>query len=178
MTTASIFLVPNGTFFIELAVSILLILAIYKWVLPPINKAMQERQEKIRSSLEAADAARADAEAADDERRNVLEQARQQAREIVATANRTAEQVRTDMQARGQAEYDRIVGNADVEIALARQRAVEEAASRMGEVVMEVVERVIGREVNLDVHRELIDEAVTALREEPDSAAAGAGARP
>ena len=73
----------------------------------------------------------------------------------------------------GQAEYDRIVGNADVEIALARQRAVEEAAARMGEVVMEVVERVIGREVNLDVHRDLIDEAVTALREEPDGAAAG-----
>jgi hypothetical protein len=48
----------------------------------------------------------------------------------------------------------------------------------MGEVVMEVVERVIGREVNLDVHRGLIEEAVVALREEPDSAAAGTGARP
>jgi F-type H+-transporting ATPase subunit b len=177
MTTAGIFLLPNGTFFIELFVSILLILAIYKWVLPPINTAMEERQEKIRVSLEAADQARADAEAADDERRSVLEQARQQAREIVSTANRTAEQVRTDAQARGQSEYERIVGNADVEIALARQRAVEEAASRMGEVVMEVVERVIGREVNLEVHRDLIDEAVTALREEPDGAAAGAGSR-
>jgi F-type H+-transporting ATPase subunit b len=147
-------------------------------VLPVVNEAIAERQEKIRASLEAADQARADAEAADDERRNVLEQARQQAREIVSTANRTAEQVRTDAQARGQSEYERIVGNAEVEIALARQRAVEEAASRMGEVVMEVVERVIGREVNLEVHRDLIDEAVTALREEPDSAAAGAGARP
>ena len=145
MTTAGIFLLPNGTFFIELIVSIVLILAIYKWVLPPINKAMEERQEKIRSSLEAADQARADAEAADDERRGVLEQARQQAREIVATANRTAEQVRTDAQARGQSEHDRIVGNADVEIDLARQRAVEEAASRLGEIVMEVVERVIER---------------------------------
>jgi F-type H+-transporting ATPase subunit b len=177
MTTAGIFLLPNGTFFIELIVSIILILAVYKWVLPPINKAMEERQEKIRVSLEAADQARVDAEAADDERRSVLEQARQQAREIVSTANRTAEQVRTDAQARGQSEYERIVGNADVEIALARQRAVEEAAARMGEVVMEVVERVIGREVNLEVHRDLIDEAVTALREEPDGAAAGAGAR-
>ena len=49
MTTAGIFLLPNGTFFIELIVSIILILAIYKWVLPPINKAMEERQEKIRS---------------------------------------------------------------------------------------------------------------------------------
>jgi F-type H+-transporting ATPase subunit b len=177
MTTAGIFLLPNGTFFIELIVSIILILAIYKWVLPPINKAMEDRQEKIRVSLEAADQARVDAEAADDERRSVLEQARQQAREIVSTANRTAEQVRTDAQARGQSEYERIVGNADVEIALARQRAVEEAAARMGEVVMEVVERVIGREVNLEVHRDLIDEAVTALRDEPDGASAGAGTR-
>ena len=94
----------------------------------------------------------------------MLEQARQQAREIVATANRTAEQVRTDAQARGQGEYERIVGNADVEIALARQRAVEEAASRMGEIVMEVVERVIGREVNAEAHHDLIEEAVAALR--------------
>jgi F-type H+-transporting ATPase subunit b len=177
MTTASIFLLPNGTFFIELIVSLVLIFLIYKYILPPLNKAMQDRQEKIRVSLESADQARADAAAADDERRSALEQARQQAREIVATANHTAEQVRTDAQARGQAEYDRIVANADVEIALARQRAVEEAAARMGEVVMEVVERIIGREVNADVHRDLIDQAVTALREEPDAAAAGAGAR-
>jgi F-type H+-transporting ATPase subunit b len=150
---------PNGTFFIELIVSLVLLFLIYKYVLPH-QRRWTERQEKIRESLEAADKARADAEAADDERRNVLEEARQQAREIVATANRTAEQVRTDAQARGQGEYERIVGNADVEIALARQRAVEEAASRMGEIVMEVVERVIGREVDAEAHRDLIDEAV------------------
>ena len=175
MTTAGIFLLPNGTFFIELIVSIVLILAIYKWVLPPINKAMEDRQEKIRESLDAADKARSDAEAADDERRNVLEEARHQAREIVATANRTAEQVRTDNQARGQADYERIVANADVEIALARQRAVEEAASRMGEIVMEVVERVIGREVDAAAHRDLIDEAVAALRADTAGGAAAAG---
>jgi F-type H+-transporting ATPase subunit b len=178
MTTASIFLLPNGTFFIELIVSIVLILLIYKYVLPPINKAMEERQEKIRSSLEAADQARADAEAADDERRTVLEEARHQAREIVATANRTAEQVRTDAQARAQSEKERIVGDADAEIALARQRAVDEAASRIGEIVMDVVERVIGRELNAEAHRDLIDEAVTALRADTSGgAAAGAGAR-
>jgi F-type H+-transporting ATPase subunit b len=178
MTTAGIFLLPNGTFFIELIVSIILILAIYKWVLPPINKAMEERQEKIRASLEAADQARADAEAADDERRAVLEEGRHQAREIVAQANRTAEQVRLDAQARAQAEYDRIVGNAEMEIDLARQRAIEEAAARMGEIVMEVVERVIGREVNFEAHRDLIDEAVQALQADTTGgAAAGAGAR-
>ena len=172
MTTAGIFLLPNGTFFVELLVSIILILLIYKYVLPPINKAMEERQEKIRDSLEAADRARADAEAADDERRTVLEGARHQAREIVATANRTADQVRSEAQARGQSDYERILANADVEVALARQRAVEEAASRMGEIVMDVVERVIGREVNFEAHRDLIDEAVDTLRADAGGAAA------
>jgi len=178
-TIAGIFLLPNGTFFIELIVSLVLLFLIYKYVLPPINKALTERQEKIRDSLEAADKARSDAEAADDERRTVLEEARHQAREIVATANRTADQVRTDATARGQSEYERIVGNAEVEIALARQRAVEEAAARMGEIVMEVVERVIGREVNAEAHHDLIDEAVAALRADTagGAAAAGAGAR-
>ena len=178
MTTAGIFLLPNGTFFIELAVSIILILAIYKWVLPPLNKAMEERQAKIRESLDAADKARADAEAADDERRAVLEEARHQAREIVAQANRTAEQVRLDAQARGESEYERIVGNAEIEIDLARQRAIDEAAARMGEIVMEVVERVIGREVNYEAHRDLIDEAVAALQADTTGGtAANAGAR-
>ena len=79
-------------------------------------------------------------------------------------------------QARGQGDYERIVGNADVEIALARQRAVEEAASRMGEIVMEVVERVIGREVSAEAHRDLIDEAVDALRADTAGGATAAGA--
>jgi len=172
MTTAGIFLLPNGTFFIELAVSIVLILLIYKYVLPPINKAMQERQEKIRESLEAADRAKADAAAADDERRAALEEARHQAREIIATANRTAEQVRAEAQARGQSEYERILANADIEVGLARQRAVEEAAARMGEIVMDVVERIIGREVSHEAHRDLIDEAVQALRSDTGGGAA------
>jgi F-type H+-transporting ATPase subunit b len=178
MTTAGIFLLPNGTFFIELAVSIVLILIIMKYVIPPLNAAMERRQEQIRSSLEAADQARADAAAADDERRSVLEEARVTAREIVAQANRTAEQVRTEAQARGQSDYERILGNAETEVGLARQRAVEEAANRMSEIVMEVVEQVIGREVDAEAHRDLIDEAVRALQADTSGgAAAGAVVR-
>jgi F-type H+-transporting ATPase subunit b len=178
MTTAGIFLLPNGTFFIELAVSIVLILIIMKYVIPPLNAAMERRQEQIRSSLEAADQARADAAAADDERRSVLEEARVTAREIVAQANRTAEQVRTEAQAKGQSEYERILGNAETEVGLARQRAVEEAANRMSEIVMEVVEQVIGREVDAEAHRDLIDEAVRALQADTSGgAAAGAVVR-
>jgi F-type H+-transporting ATPase subunit b len=170
---SSIFLLPNGTFFVELAVFLIIIGLIAKYILPPLNRAMEQRQEHIRSSLQAADAARTEAAAADDERRAALDEARKQSREIVAQANRTAEQVKAEMGGRGQVEYDRIVANAENEVALARRRAVEEASERMGELVLEVVERIIGREVDAATHRDLIDEAVAALNATDGSATAG-----
>jgi F-type H+-transporting ATPase subunit b len=172
------FLIPNSTLIVELVAFLIVLAVIAKYVLPYLKKALDDRAALIGSQLAAADEAKADATAADDERRSALEEARHQAREIVAQANRTAEQVRTDAQANGQTEYERIIGNAETEVSLARQRAVDEAAGRMGEIVMDVVERVIGREVNADAHRDLIDEAVSALRADTTGgAAANSGAR-
>jgi F-type H+-transporting ATPase subunit b len=178
MTTASIFLLPNGTFFVELIIFVVLIIIMGKKIIPPITAALAERQERISASLDAADQARADAAAADDERRAVLEEARQQAREVVGQANRSAEAVRVDFQTRGQTEYERIVGNAEAEVAQARQRAVEEASNRLGELTMDVVERVIGRKVDTAAHDDLFAEAVSALRADATDGSASSGARP
>ena len=169
MPIAGMFLLPNGTFLVELAVLLIILFLTTKYIVPPLNKAMEERQADIRNSLDAADAARADAAAADEERRAVLEEARAQARDIVAQATAMSDQVKGEAQGRAQAEYDRIVANADAEVAIARQRAVEEAAQRMGEIVLEVVEKIVGREVDATTHRDLIDAAVATLRSEANS---------
>jgi F-type H+-transporting ATPase subunit b len=175
------FLVPNGTIVAELIAFVIVLAVMARYILPVLNKALRERQEGIRAELEAADGAKADAAATDEERRAELETARQHAREIVAQANRTAEQVGVDAQARGQSEYDRMLGAAEAEVRLARQRALEEAAARLGELVVDVVERIIGREVDVEAHRDLIGEAVDALSEDQSSAdasAAGAASKP
>ena len=177
-TATSNFLIPNATFIVELVAFLAVLGLIAKFVLPLLNKALNDRAERIRSELEAANEAKVDAAAADEERRAELENARQQAREIVAQANRTAEQVTGEGQARGQAEFDRLVASAEAEVRLARQRAVEEAAVRLGDLVLDVVERIIGREVDAQTHRDLIDEAVAALA--PDAggvSATGVGQR-
>ncbi len=166
MIGSSIFLLPNGTFFVELLVFAVIVIIMAKYVLPPLNKAMEGRQEKIRASLEAAEQARAEAAAAGDERAKVLAQARDQARDIVAAAQALAEQVKSEAGGRGQAEYDRIVGSANDEVATARQRAIEEASARIGEIVFELVNKIVGREVDQQTHQDLIREAVAALTAE------------
>ncbi len=163
---ASIFLLPNGTFFIELVTVVVILLLMTKYILPPLNKALESRQEKIRESLAAADAARAEAAAAGDERAQLLTAARDQAREIVAAAQATSDQVRAEAAGRGQAEYDRIIANANAEVDTARQRAIDEASARIGEVVFELVNQIVGREVDESSHQDLVREAVAALNVE------------
>jgi F-type H+-transporting ATPase subunit b len=162
----SIFLIPNGTFFIELVTMVVILLLMTKYILPPLNKALESRQEKIRESLAAADAAKAEAAAAGDERAQLLAAARDQAREIVAAAQATSDQVRGEAAGRGQAEYDRIIANANADVDTARQRAIDEASARIGEVVFELVNQIVGREVDESSHQDLVREAVAALNVE------------
>ncbi len=166
------FLVPDGTFIAELIAFLIILGIIAKWILPPLKRAMQARQEEIRSSLEAADEAKIEAEETRAQRQGILDESRQQAREIVAQANRTADQLRADGQVRGQQEYERLVASADAEIALSRQRALDEITSRIGALVLSVARQVVEREIDAQRHRGLIDEAVAALRAEASSTGA------
>lgn len=176
-TATSNFLVPNGTFIVVLLAFIVVLGVIAKYVLPILNKALSDRQDLIRSELEAADRAKADAEEADAERRAVLEQARAQAREIVAQANAQADQTVAGSAARAQEATDRILAAADAEVTIARQAAVEEVTARVGEIVLAAAERVIGREIQAADHRDLIEEAIAAVRAETTGAAAAGGSR-
>jgi F-type H+-transporting ATPase subunit b len=160
----SIFLLPNGTFFVELAVFIIILVVMAKYVLPMLNSAIEARQDKIRTSLEAAEQAQAAAAAADDERAKVLAEAREQARQIVETAQALSDQIKAESAGRGQAEYDRIVSNAQNEVTSARQRAIDEASGKIGEIVFDLVAKIVGREVDQAAHQDLIREAVAALQ--------------
>ena len=163
MIATSLFLLPNGTFFVEVVVVLVILWVMKKKVLPVLNKSIAERQDKIRTALEAADQAQAQAAAAGDEREKLLSAARDQAREIVANAQATSDQIKAESGARGQAEYDRILANADAEVAQARQRAIDEASAKMGEIVFELVAKIVGHEVDQSAHQELVREAVASL---------------
>jgi F-type H+-transporting ATPase subunit b len=166
MVATSIFLLPNGTFVVELLVVAVILFLMTKYILPPLNRAMEGRQEKIRSALAAADAARAEAAAADDERAKVLAEAREQARVIVAGAQETSDRLKAEAGGRAQVEYDRIVATAQSEVVAARQHAVDEASARIGEIVFDLVSKIVGREVDQSTHDDLVREAVAALNAE------------
>ncbi|MFZ0768322.1 MAG: hypothetical protein WAM64_03775, partial [Acidimicrobiales bacterium] len=93
----------------------------------------------------------------------VLVEAREQARTIVAGAQATSDQLKAEAAGRAQVEYERIVATAQSEVVAARQRAIDEASARIGEIVFELVEKIVEREVDQSTHDDLVREAVAAL---------------
>ena len=96
----------------------------------------------------------------------MLAEARDQARTIVAGAQATSDQLKAEAAGRAQAEYDRIVALAHSEVASARQRAIDEASGRIGEIVFDLVDKIVAREVDQSTHDDLVREAVAALNAE------------
>jgi F-type H+-transporting ATPase subunit b len=164
MTATSNFLVPNGTLIAEIIAFLIVLGVVARYVLPVVNRVLTERQEEIRSSLEAAESARAELDETRSERQALLDEARTQARDIVTQANRTADRLRSEGEDRGRMEYERMVASANAEIALARQRAVDEVSTQVAELVLAAARQVVGREIDRESHHDLIDEAISALR--------------
>jgi F-type H+-transporting ATPase subunit b len=158
------FLIPNGTFIAEVIGFLIFIGVMWKWILPPLNRAMQKRQEDIRASLEAADEARKEASQANTAREEVLAQARSQAREIIGQANHVAEQLREQARRQGDEERLRMIESAKAEIELERQRLLDEVATYVVELVMTATEQVLRRSVDHEAQRALVEEAVEAAR--------------
>jgi F-type H+-transporting ATPase subunit b len=165
MLVSSLFLLPGFTFVLELVAFVLVLWFIAHYALPPLRKAMDERAEHIRSSIQAAEDAKRDAEASVVERRQQLAAARQEARAIVDQANATADQLREEGRQRGQAEYDRLLTNARVDIEQERQRARDEVMEDVGALVLRAAEQVIGGALDAERHRALVLEAITAAED-------------
>ncbi|MHB8244680.1 MAG: F0F1 ATP synthase subunit B [Acidimicrobiales bacterium] len=167
---ASVFLIPNFTFVLELIAFLIVLFVFAKFILPPLRKAMNEREAAIRNSIQSAEDARREAGDLANRRREALDAARAEARQIIDQANEVSEQLKEEGRQSGQEEYERLVQAARSEIELERQRARDEVMNEVGDLVLRAAERVIGAGLDDDRHRALVDEAIAAAQSGGDSA--------
>ena len=87
--TASFFNL-NATFAVELAVFIVVLAVLTRFVIKPLQAGMRRRQAEIDQSLAKASRVEELLAAAESDYQTTLNQARQEARQIIATAQRMA----------------------------------------------------------------------------------------
>ena len=175
IVATSNFLVPNGTFIVELVIFLLLIGVLAKWIIPPINKAMDARLEKIERSISEAEEAKRRAAELEEQYQKTLEQGRAEARALKDEAAKIGEQLRAELRQQGEEEYRRLLERANQDIDASTRRAAEELRTEVAGLVMAVVEKVLGEGLTVTDQEQLVQQAIDEIDRQ---AASGEQARP
>ena len=138
------FLVPNGTFFVELIAVAIMFFIIARYIVPPINRAMTARQDAIRKEFADLDQARAEAKSAEEEFRAQIADARHEAAKIREEAREQGAAIIAEMRDQAQAEAARIVEHAHTQIEADRQQAVASLRAEVGTLATSLAGRIVG----------------------------------
>ena len=138
------FLVPNGTFWVELIAFAIMFFILAKYIVPPINRAMTARQDAIRKEFADLDQARADAKSVEEEFRAQIADARHEAARIREEAREQGAAIIAEMREQAQAEANRIVEHAHTQIAADRLQADTSLRAEVGSLATDLAGRIVG----------------------------------
>lgn len=151
----------NATLIAQILNFLVLVLVLAKFAYKPLVNIMEERKNKIASDLEAADAAKAEAEAVKAEYAAKLADARQEAQAIIENARKTAQAAHDKIMAETKAEQDQVVAAAKESIALEKQKALADVRAQVINLSMvaasKIVEQKLGSEEDKKMAGEIVD---------------------
>jgi F-type H+-transporting ATPase subunit b len=152
---------PVELIWISLAFLILLVLGL-KFAYPAVAKAMEERSERIRADLEAAEQAKQAAIAEQANYQSALADARNEANRIIEEARAAAEALRAERVAAADAEAAEIRAKANADAESIKAQALADLRSEVTALALGAAERVVGN-LDGDAHRALIDEYINQV---------------
>ena len=134
-----------------------------RYAFGPIQKAIDERRERVRQSLEEADRAREEARTLLEEHRQLIGRAKTDAEEILAEARRIAEVNERRMREELETDRQRRLEETRKQIEVETRRALEQIRLEVVDLSLLAATKVTGKALDDPDHRRLIDEAIAEL---------------
>jgi F-type H+-transporting ATPase subunit b len=137
---------------------ILYLLRRYLW--GPILTVLANRAEKIREGLAMAEAAKVERERMKAEVERLLADARREAQAIAERMTKAAEAAAADIRTQAKAEADRIRERGREDAKQLHDQALAQLRSELAGMVVLAASRVLGRELDPEKHRALIEQSL------------------
>lgn len=134
------------------------ILAKFAW--PSIIKGLDEREQKILGEINAAEEARARADAALKEYESSLAEARAEANKMIEQTKAEQSRLAAELRAESEQQASHLMGEARRNIEAMKKAAVAELYQEAARAAGLMAQRILEREVNADDQKRLVDEAV------------------
>jgi len=138
-------LIPSATELVFGLIGFVVIFgALYKVLLPRLQKTLSERTEAIEGGIERADEAQAEAKQVLEQYQAQLAEARHDAARLREEAREQGSQIIAEMREQAQAEATRLLDAAHAQIASDRQQALAALRRQVGELAVDLAGRVVG----------------------------------
>ena len=156
----------DGWTFVAQICNLMIQLVIFKkLLLNPVKKVIAERKAKADSQIADAQKLRTEAEAMKAEYEQNLQNARTEANQIVAAAQKTATARSEELLGEARAQAAALKQKAEADSAQERKKAVNEVKDEIGGMAMEIASKVVEREIREADHKDLIDEFIKNVGE-------------
>jgi F-type H+-transporting ATPase subunit b len=163
-----------GLYIWTIVTFLVLVAALARFAWRPLLRALDQRQESIRKSLDDAQKARQELERLQGESARMLAEARVEADAIISRTRSDADRVRDELKQKAQAEAAGLIRNAERQIELETARALQQIRSEAVDISLAIASRLLQRNVTKEDNERLIEET---FRELEMTQAQGAGHR-
>jgi F-type H+-transporting ATPase subunit b len=153
----------NLTLFGQSIAMIVFVWFCMKYIWPHIMRAIEARQTEIAEGLAAAERGRSDLAQARTEADKIIAGARDTARGIVDQAQTRANDIVEQAKVDGETERRRQLEGARAEIDVAMHRARDELRGQVAKIAIAGAEKVLGREIDANAHRDLLGRLASEL---------------
>lgn len=124
---------------------LLFLLAKVAW--KPILEAVEERENTIKNSLEAAEKAKADMEAVQADNKRILKEARAERDALLAEAKKASTQMINEAKEAAQNEADKIAAAAQASIEQEKNAAINELKNQVATLSIDIAHKVLQEEL-------------------------------
>jgi len=154
----------NATLLVQALSFAALIWFTVRFIWPMITDAIDERNKRIADGLAAADEGRRTLGEARDRGELEIRQARERAAEIMGQAEHRATQIVEEARTAAKSEGERLLAAAKADIDQEAARARDALRDQVAALAVAGAERILRREVNAQVHAELLTQLKQELR--------------
>lgn len=129
----------------------------------PMIKALEQRKQKIADGLAAAERGQHEKDLAEERAKKTLHDAKQEAAEMIANAQKRANQIVDEAKTEAGVEKNRIVAAAQGEIEQEKNRVMQDLRLKVVDLALVGAEKVLEREVNAEAHNEFLTKLSSEL---------------
>jgi F-type H+-transporting ATPase subunit b len=148
-------LLPSiGLLFWTLVAFIIVFLILKKFAWKPILSSLKERETGIADAIATADKVKAEMAQLKNENEAMMAKAREERSAMIKEAKETSDKMLADAKEKAKNEYDRIVADAQSAIQQQKMAAITDVKNQVGNLVIEVAEKVLRRELGNKTEQE------------------------